>query len=1037
MFTPTGKLEDENDEFNKHGSPITDYPVVKCEKGATGLNMKQILLGLLVSLPLIAGNEQFLWPQDGVPVRQGVHIEWQRTGDANADGTMIFAWSDTRTGDRDVYAQKTDTDGNTLWGDTGVRLSNAMGRQEDPVLVSDGSGGAFVAWIDYRDDEGGDVYVQHVTAAGELSWDGGGVPVAVNTGAQQTANMARGADGYAYVIWYDNHLSMETDIFGTVMDLNGPLADPETNGFPVIATSGSQIDASIETSGAAAVVVWSDTRNPDNPNIYGQRIDTAFTQLWGSTGKLICDDAEIEDKAKVVPADGNRVVVAWKDRREHQPGDIYAQLLDENGDGVWATNGIAVTSMEAKQENVRLKTDGISNIYIIWEDFRNQPEFADVYIQSMDLSGNIRWQANGLPVTVEDLKQVQPRLTSDDTDGIFVVWQDERNGGWPESDIYIQHVASDGTMLFPENGQAVTNGETYQLSPLVRSDGNNGAFVVWGGQETGSIGIKGQHVSTSGMVEWGELGLEFYYGIDGDAKNAQVLPWGDHSFMVMWEDHRKGSQGSSAIAQVMDKTAGIQYAVNGKTLSQNIQQNIPQLAPDGQGGAYIGFQANEDLTLNLYGQHVDATMTPTWGDFGIRVYSQNSTDQKSPILVTGPNGDVYYIWAELRNSLDFDVFVQRFDINGTALWADGGVSIAPNESGEDYPKGAVVMADGSVVIVWEAGPSFEDLNLYASKVNPDGTIAWRRTVTDAPRVQQNPQVLYDATQDLIYIGWEDPRGTDVDLYLKTCDTDGNLSDDIIITDATNDQSGISLALADDGSGTVWAAWQDFRDGVQYDIWVRNMTSEADAIQITDISSDQIGPYIRAVTADRFLLAWEDFRNGITSDLYFYDNQGDANYSASNGRILCGAIGGQTAVQIVPYASSVADTMLYALVWADKRASGKTELLNIYAQTYSNDFTGTENEPALPGNFVLEPAYPNPFNGSVTIRFSQPRHETATLRIYDLLGRQVYTTTTQSVGTTRLNWNGQDMNGLALESGIYFLQVQFAGQTFSQKVTYLK
>ncbi|PJA51775.1 MAG: hypothetical protein CO167_12260, partial [Candidatus Marinimicrobia bacterium CG_4_9_14_3_um_filter_48_9] len=98
---------------------------------------------------------------------------------------------------------------------------------------------------------------------------------------------------------------------------------------------------------------------------------------------------------------------------------------------------------------------------------------------------------------------------------------------------------------------------------------------------------------------------------------------------------------------------------------------------------------------------------------------------------------------------------------------------------------------------------------------------------------------------------------------------------------------------------------------------------------------------------------------------------------------------------------------------------------------------TENEPALPGEFVLEPAYPNPFNGSVTIRFSQPRHETATLRIYDLLGRQVYTMTTQSVGTTRLNWNGQDMNGLALESGIYFLQVQFAGQTFSQKVTYLK
>lgn len=999
--------------------------------------MNKLVIGLLISLPLLAANEQFLWPHNGVPVRQGAHVEWQRTGDANADGTMIFAWSDTRTGDRDVYAQKVDTDGNTQWGETGVRLSNALGRQEDPVLVSDGSGGAFVAWIDYRDDELGDVYVQHVTATGELSWDAGGVPVAVNAGSQQTANMARGADGYAYVIWYDTHLSMETDIFGTALDLNGPLTDPETNGFPVIVTSGSQTDASIETSGSEAVVVWYDTRNPDNGDIYAQRVNTSFTQLWGSTGKPVCllDGEQI--KPKVVPADGNRVAVAWKDGRDHFQGDIFTQLLDENGNPIWTTDGIPVTSSDAKQENVRLKSDGAGIIYYIWEDFRTQPEYSDVYIQSIDLAGNTRWQANGLPVTVEDLKQVQPRLTSDDNNGVFVVWQDERNGGWPQSDIYIQHVSSDGSMLFATNGQAVTSGETYQLSPLVRSDGNDGAFVVWGGQETGSIGIKGQHVSTVGNVEWGSLGLEFYYGIDGDAKNAQVLPWGDNSFMVMWEDHRKGSQGSSAIAQVMDKTAGIQYILNGKQLSFNMQQNIPHLAPDGQGGAYIGFQAEEDLVLNLYCQHVDATLTPTWGDFGIRVYNQNYTDQKSPILATGPNGDVYYIWAEMRNLFDFDVYVQRFDVNGVAQWTAGGVSIAPNEPGDDYPKAAIVMADGGVVIIWESGPTFDDLNLYASKVQTDGIVAWRRTIVDAPRIQQNQRLVYDANLDRFYVAWEDPRNNDVDLYMKYGDTDGNLSDDIIITDATNDQVGISLSIADDGSGAVWAAWQDFRDGVQYDIWVRNVTAGSGAIQITNLSSDQISPKIRAVTSSRFLLAWEDYRNDITSDLYFYDNEGDAVYSATDGVILCDAISGQTEVQIVPYAGSVADTILYALVWEDKRASGKTELLNIYAQTYSNDFTGIVAGTHLPDEFDLEPAYPNPFNGSVTVRFNQPVKGFADLRIFDLLGRQVYQTKQDLTGRQKLNWNGQGTNGVVLESGLYFLQVQIGEQTFSQKVTYLK
>ena len=49
---------------------------------------------------------QFDWIDDGVPVRQGVHIEWQRTGDISPDGEMIFAWSDTRNGFREVFAQK-------------------------------------------------------------------------------------------------------------------------------------------------------------------------------------------------------------------------------------------------------------------------------------------------------------------------------------------------------------------------------------------------------------------------------------------------------------------------------------------------------------------------------------------------------------------------------------------------------------------------------------------------------------------------------------------------------------------------------------------------------------------------------------------------------------------------------------------------------------------------------------------------------------------------------------------------------------------
>ena len=49
---------------------------------------------------------QFDWQNNGVAIRQGVHIEWQRTADMDESSGFIFGWSDTRQGGRDIYLQK-------------------------------------------------------------------------------------------------------------------------------------------------------------------------------------------------------------------------------------------------------------------------------------------------------------------------------------------------------------------------------------------------------------------------------------------------------------------------------------------------------------------------------------------------------------------------------------------------------------------------------------------------------------------------------------------------------------------------------------------------------------------------------------------------------------------------------------------------------------------------------------------------------------------------------------------------------------------
>ncbi len=87
------------------------------------------------------------------------------------------------------------------------------------------------------------------------------------------------------------------------------------------------------------------------------------------------------------------------------------------------------------------------------------------------------------------------------------------------------------------------------------------------------------------------------------------------------------------------------------------------------------------------------------------------------------------------------------------------------------------------------------------------------------------------------------------------------------------------------------------------------------------------------------------------------------------------------------------------------------------------------------NFELEQNYPNPFNPSTTIRFSLPTSQVVTLKVYDMLGREVATL----VNGERLgagNYAYQFMaNGLA--SGTYIYRLQAGSFVEAKKMTLVK
>ena len=153
--------------------------------------------------------------QDGAPIRQGVHVEWYRTVAPGHQGEAIFVWSDTRYGMRNIFAHKVNQEGVFLWGEDGAVVTDLPGRQEDPVAITDGDGGAYIAWVDYRFDPQGDIYLQHINSDGQILLDSNGVALAQVNGKQITINMCTDSLGGVFVTWQDKRGGVDDDIYGT------------------------------------------------------------------------------------------------------------------------------------------------------------------------------------------------------------------------------------------------------------------------------------------------------------------------------------------------------------------------------------------------------------------------------------------------------------------------------------------------------------------------------------------------------------------------------------------------------------------------------------------------------------------------------------------------------------------------------------------------------------------------------------------------------------------------------------------------------
>lgn len=306
---------------------------------------------------------------------------------------------------------------------------------------------------------------------------------------------------------------------------------------------------------------------------------------------------------------------------------------------------------------------------------------------------------------------------------------------------------------------------------------------------------------------------------------------------------------------------------------------------------------------------------------------------------------------------DMDIWLLRIDENGDTLWTQ-----TYGDNGQEIAEGIETTSDNGYVIIGSTDSfGLGSTDVYLVRTNSVGDELWARTYGDV-RSDRGNYVLQTYDGGYIIAGGRTPIDAgQLDLYL-------------IKTDEIGD-----------------TLWSKMYGGVG--------TDEATSLfQTSDRGYLVVGftSSFGAGNADVYLLKTDENGDTVATTTY-----GGANWDSGHSLIKTSDHG--------------------YLICGFSLSFGNGDH-DVYLIKLTSDQVGIDSETnkLLPDKFILHQNYPNPFNPRTTIYFELPNPHFVTLKVYDLLGREVKTLIDEQkhAGTHNVIFDASQ-----LTSGIYFYRLQ--------------
>ncbi len=1007
--------------------------------------MKQITLIMLLLCAIAILPAALMW-EDAVAIRQGVNIEWFRTGTETNDGGAIYVWSDTKLGERDLWAQKVDASGNMVWPEP-LLVDGKPDRQEDPVITKSSDGNYIIAWIDFFDDLDGNVYAQKINNQGQLLWQEGGVPVCTLPGMQLGLNMEPDLAGGAFIIWGDSR-NPSKDLYAQHISSSGaPLWT--VNGIPVANGPGDEIQNTMLPDGQGGMMLAYTHTYVGDANIYAKHYDADGNMTWDAPLGLAIATGN-QTGVRMAAIGNGEFIFTWTDQRNNDP-DIYAQKVNIAGQMLWSDPFIVYSdqsaSIPAPQQNPRIQATSDNAAVIVWEDFRLDSQNADLFAQKLAADGTKLWGESGIAVSTADFAQIGQRMASDGNGGVYIVWDDLRNGNSPNDDVYAQHLNAAGEALWTAGGKAICTMPNEQNGGLVKVSGSN-VFINWMDNRNGSIGIYYQVLNPSGTTMLADNGVQVFWGLSGDTpKGEYKIVARSNDTVILWQDTRFANEGYRIYYQILTQDGQTLLETNGRTVTLDGvgSQYNPQAVVTEDNHVAIVWTDDRTGASNIYAQLLSPSGERLWGDNGIKVTDDDPLSQVDP-RISYFNNSFYIGWSSwdlVGTRFRYHVYGQRIE-NDQKQWGPSGkmISVLTGAALQEETKLTQIVDD---TYVWHrVNPTTNKQTVWAKRVNSDGDAATGWTaeglmLTDISTMTVQLSPVAQRTPQGIYVTWRDMRNGMLQYFSQHVSRDGQRlwnPAGVSLANRGNEQEFASVSVVHNGIVTTWCENVNGMHDIiakKYDFAGTDLWGELGYFVI-EKDSTQTNPTTVGFPGAGTMIAWAEFM-AEDSDIYY-------NYMNATGELVLGTFGQVLSnagkAQYEPLAVELDNNAI--VVWADGRSSGKTEILGLYAMRVNNESV-SNNDAVAPQVFrpTLKQNYPNPFNPNTSIALSMPKQDNIRLNIYNAKGQLVKTLFDGNLerGDHSFNWDGKDANGATVASGVYFYSAINAKGTQSRKMVLMK